>query len=156
MFEQVIARLVSWCGRLMKLLQKAKTLLAQSLVRKAEASNVEERWLGKEGMVNRQGWLHCWWSEGLNSKSDSVSRSGFPTPRETDRDRWQTLFSSSLLVGQSSLMAFTPQPRNRELRPFLSILFYKQEGFRLFPPPTYLVARHLIGLIILSFLNRQG
>jgi hypothetical protein len=38
-------------------------------------------------MGNRQGLLLCWRNEGLNSASDSLSRSGFPTPRETGRDR---------------------------------------------------------------------
>ena len=55
--------------------------------RKGRDQAQSQRRLSREGMGNRQGLLLCWRNEGLNSASDSLSRSGFPTPRETGRDR---------------------------------------------------------------------
>ena len=53
---------------------------------RGSTSNGEER-QGRNGKSSRMTSLFCWRNEGLNSASDSLSRSGFPTPRETGRDR---------------------------------------------------------------------
>ena len=51
-------------------------------------SNGEERWLGREGMGNLvKDDLFVGETKGAFGLSDSLNRSGFPTPRETGRDR---------------------------------------------------------------------
>ena len=57
--------------------------------RKAEV-NTSKRRLGRDGMVNRQVKDDFFVGETMGERkhaSDSLSRSSFPTPRETGRDR---------------------------------------------------------------------
>ncbi|GLT77474.1 hypothetical protein SLA2020_490530 [Shorea laevis] len=53
--------------------------------------------------------LFYWRNEGLNSASDSLSRSGFPGEKLVEIDD-SAFFLSSLPGGKSSLMALTSRP----------------------------------------------